>query len=130
VVESFIVCLCYISPLAREPLRVLAVRDSMASTDIWSDFEVRQMLLQSRYLQANTLGQTLRHNIKLNTVDRLKQILTGLNEQCSTVFFKSGKKQDIIDRIVTQLDSWRHMNNTEKWVKAKAVLYQVRTSGM
>lgn len=75
-------------------------------------------------------GQTLRHNIKHNTVDRLKQILTGFNEECNTVFFKSGKKQEIIDRIVNQLDLWRQANCADKWLKAKAVLYQVRNSGM
>ena len=54
----------------------------------------------------------------------------GFNEECSTVFFKSGKKQEIIDRIVAQLDAWRISHNLEKWTKAKAVLYQVRNSGM
>jgi E3 SUMO-protein ligase PIAS1 len=46
------------------------------------------------------------------------------------MFFKSGKKQDIIDRITAQLDSWRQTNNVDKWVKAKTVLYQVRNTGM
>jgi E3 SUMO-protein ligase PIAS1 len=63
-------------------------------------------------------------------VDKLKQILTGFNDECSTTFFKSGKKQELIDRIVTQLDAWRQTNNSERWNKARAVIYQVRTSGM
>jgi len=74
--------------------------------------------------------KTFRHNIKHNTVDKLKQILTGFNEECSTVFFKTGKKQDIIDRIVAQLDIWRQANCADKWASAKAVLYQVRTTGV
>ncbi|EPQ60617.1 hypothetical protein GLOTRDRAFT_68408 [Gloeophyllum trabeum ATCC 11539] len=84
----------------------------MASQDPWNDFD------------------NLRHNIKQNTVDRLKQIITGLNDDCSTLISKSGKKQELIDRIVRQLDSWKQSNNTALWMKAKAILHQVRTSGV
>ncbi|KAJ6575057.1 PINIT domain-containing protein [Mycena capillaripes] len=84
----------------------------MASTnDVWSDFD------------------TIRHNIKHNTVDKLKQILSGLNDECGTGFSKSGKKQEIIDRIVSTLDHWRTSSMTEKWIKAKAVVTQVRFHG-
>ncbi|THV07739.1 hypothetical protein K435DRAFT_267523 [Dendrothele bispora CBS 962.96] len=83
----------------------------MASHDVWLDFE------------------NLRHRIRNNTVDRLKQILSGLNEECGIHISKSGKKQEIIDRIVQTLDSWRQANAVEKWTKAKAVLYQVNSSG-
>ncbi|KAG8219763.1 E3 SUMO-protein ligase [Butyriboletus roseoflavus] len=84
----------------------------MAANNAWTDFE------------------NLRHTVKHNTVDKLKQILAGFNDQCHTVFVKSGKKQDLIDRIVHQMDAWRQSNNIEKWTKAQAILYQVRTSGM
>ncbi|KAF7339508.1 hypothetical protein MSAN_02165200 [Mycena sanguinolenta] len=85
----------------------------MASAgDVWSDFD------------------TIRHNIKLNTVDKLKQILSGLNNECGTSFSKSGKKQEIIDRIIRTLDLWRASSMAEKWVKAKAVITQVRYSGI
>ncbi|KAG1784012.1 PINIT domain-containing protein [Suillus placidus] len=84
----------------------------MAANDSWSDFE------------------NLRHTVKHNTVDKLKQILTGFNEECNTVFHKSGKKQDLIERIVQQLESWRQANNIDKWTKAKVILYQVRNTGM
>jgi len=77
-----------------------------------------------------TLKQQIRHNIKNNTVDRLKQILSGLNEECSTHFSKSGKKQDIIDRISVTLDSWHAGNAEDKFLKAKAIIYQVRNTGM
>ncbi|KAH7883534.1 PINIT domain-containing protein, partial [Phlebopus sp. FC_14] len=83
----------------------------MAANDIWADFE------------------NLRHTVKHNTVDKLKQILTGFNDQCQTVFHKSGKKQDLIDRIVNQMEAWRQANNVDKWTKAQAILYQVRNSG-
>ncbi|KIK70931.1 hypothetical protein GYMLUDRAFT_303330 [Collybiopsis luxurians FD-317 M1] len=83
----------------------------MSANDVWADFEV------------------LRHNVKLNTVDRLKQILGGFNDECGTHFSKSGKKQDIIDRIVHTIDSWKQANAVDKWLKAKSILYQVRNSG-
>jgi E3 SUMO-protein ligase PIAS1 len=102
----------------------------MASTDVWSDFEVWIHAI-STLITTNLLDhQTLRHNIRHNTVDKLKHIVTGLNDECGTILFKSGKKQDLIDRIIVQLDLWRNANNVERWVKAKAVLYLVRNSGM
>jgi hypothetical protein len=84
--------------------------------------------LASHFTKA--LLQNLRHTVKHNTVDKLKQILTGFNEECSTVFHKSGRKQDLIERIVQQLENWRQANNIDKWTKAKAILYQVRSTGM
>ncbi|EGO04293.1 hypothetical protein SERLA73DRAFT_157646 [Serpula lacrymans var. lacrymans S7.3] len=84
----------------------------MAVADCWADFE------------------NFRHNVKQNTVDRLKQILVGFNEECFTIFSKSGKKQELIDRITTQLDIWRQANNADRWTKAKAVLLQVRSTGV
>ncbi|KAJ7169827.1 PINIT domain-containing protein [Mycena filopes] len=79
--------------------------------DLWAEFD------------------TIRHNIKHNTVDKLKQILSGLNTECGTNFSKSGKKQEIIDRVVASLDSWRTAGMVEKWTKARAVVEQVRQSG-
>ncbi|PCH33703.1 hypothetical protein WOLCODRAFT_135275 [Wolfiporia cocos MD-104 SS10] len=73
--------------------------------------------------------ESLRHNVKLNTVDRLKQILTGFNEECGANFTKSGKKQDLIDRITREMDHWRTTNNADKWAKGRNILNQVRTMG-
>ncbi|CAA7258697.1 unnamed protein product [Cyclocybe aegerita] len=81
------------------------------SSDAWADFE------------------TLRHGIRNNTVDRLKQILAGFNDECGTHFAKSGKKQDLIDRIVVNMDQWQANSAEDKWLKAKAVIYQVRNTG-
>lgn len=74
--------------------------------------------------------QQIRHTIKNHTVDKLKQILSGLNEECGTHFSKSGRKQEIIDRIVSVFDSWRVSNIEAKWNIAKAIVLQVRTNGM
>ncbi|KAF5313153.1 hypothetical protein D9619_003521 [Psilocybe cf. subviscida] len=84
----------------------------MATTGTWMDFD------------------QIRHNIKNNTVDRLKQIITGLNEQCGTHFARTGKKQDIIDRIVATLDQWRVQNSEDLFMKAKGIIYQIRNTGV
>ncbi|EMD42118.1 hypothetical protein CERSUDRAFT_110664 [Gelatoporia subvermispora B] len=80
----------------------------MATPSAWADFD------------------THRHNVKTNTVDRLKQILTGFNDECGTNLTKGGKKQDLIDRITRALDTWRATNDTDKWTKARTIMQQVR----
>ncbi|KAF9270117.1 hypothetical protein L218DRAFT_1071605 [Marasmius fiardii PR-910] len=83
----------------------------MAGQDPWSGFE------------------TQHHSIRLNTVDRLKQIIQGLNEECGTHISKSGKKQDLIDRLVSVIDGWKQQNMVDRWNKAKVVFDQVRSTG-
>ncbi|KAH9968782.1 PINIT domain-containing protein [Russula dissimulans] len=84
----------------------------MSAVDPWSDFE------------------GLKVNVRHNTVDRLKQIIAGFNDECWTMLSKSGKKQDLIDRILNSLSEWRASSNVDKWNRARGVLYQVRNSGM
>ncbi|KAF8078677.1 PINIT domain-containing protein [Lyophyllum atratum] len=84
----------------------------MTSTDVWSDFDA------------------IRHTVKNNIVDRLKQILSGFNEECSTHIAKTGKKQEVIDRIVATLDLWRAQNMEDRWIKGKAIITQVRNTGV
>lgn len=83
----------------------------MGSTETWSDFDA------------------IRHSIRLNTVDKLKQILTGFNDECGTHHNRSGKKQDLIDRATSSLDQWHNNKADDKWSKAKAVIAQVRSTG-
>ncbi|KAJ3563440.1 hypothetical protein NP233_g8938 [Leucocoprinus birnbaumii] len=80
----------------------------MASTDSWSDFDA------------------IRHNIKHNTVERLKNILSAFNEECGTHHARSGKKQDLIDRVTSSLDQWYHIKAEDKWLKAKNIIAHVR----
>ncbi|CCL99022.1 uncharacterized protein FIBRA_01031 [Fibroporia radiculosa] len=84
----------------------------MSNANAWSEFD------------------TLRHSVKLNTVDRLKQILTGFNDECGTNLTKSGKKQELIDRITREMDNWRATNNIDKWNKGKLIVSQVRNGGV
>ena len=71
----------------------------------------------------------MRHGIRSNTVERLKQIVAGFNEECGSHMAKSGKKQELIDRIVDALDQWRRTNNEERWAKARTIIAQVRNMG-
>ncbi|CAL1695654.1 unnamed protein product [Somion occarium] len=80
----------------------------MASNDVWADFE------------------TLRHNVKQNTVDKLKHIVVNLNEECRANLTKSGKKQELIDKIINKLDIWKRTNDIDTWVKAKTILNSAR----
>ncbi|KAA1471546.1 hypothetical protein DENSPDRAFT_837561 [Dentipellis sp. KUC8613] len=84
----------------------------MASTDPWADFE------------------SLKASVRHNTVARLQQIIGGLNDSCWALISKTGKKQELIDRITKTIDDWRVANNVDKWNQARAVFYQVRNSGM
>ncbi|TEB35206.1 hypothetical protein FA13DRAFT_1762980 [Coprinellus micaceus] len=83
----------------------------MASSDVWADYE------------------QIRHGVRQNTVDRLKQIIAGFNEECGTNLVKTGKKQDIIERIHLVMDQWRAGGIESTWVKAKNILSRVRSNG-
>ncbi|KAI0756915.1 PINIT domain-containing protein [Daedaleopsis nitida] len=83
----------------------------MASQDVWADFE------------------TLRHNLKYYKVDHLKQIVAGFNEECHSNLTKSGKKQDLIDRIFNELADWKIHNWVDRWLKGKAIAARVRQTG-
>ena len=63
-------------------------------------------------------------------MDRLKSIILGLNEECQTNIGKTGKKQDLIDRISMVLDMWRSApGGSEKFTKARTVIYAVKRTG-
>ncbi|KAI0788482.1 PINIT domain-containing protein [Abortiporus biennis] len=83
----------------------------MASQEVWSDFE------------------TVRHSVYSHTVDRLKVVLSAFNDECGTNLVKSGKKQDIIDRIIRELEGWRRSNSVDKFLKAKNILSQMKANG-
>ena len=79
---------------------------------------------------ANPAKQTLRHNLKYYKVDHLKQVIAGFNEECGSNLTKSGKKQDILNRIHSELLDWRVNNKLDKWIKGKALANRIRTTGM
>lgn len=73
--------------------------------------------------------QSQKNNIRHNTVAKLQSIISGWTEQCRASIPKSGKKQDLIDRMTRTMHEWRDNNQTDKWLRAKAVLDQVRETG-
>ncbi|THH16817.1 hypothetical protein EW146_g3890 [Bondarzewia mesenterica] len=74
--------------------------------------------------------QVLKDSVLRNvTVDRLKAIITGLNDECWTVLSKTGKKQELIKRIIDTLDGWRSASNVEKWNKFRVIWNQVTITG-
>ena len=72
--------------------------------------------------------QTLRHNVKDNKIDQLKQILSASNKECGTNHTKTGRKQDLVDKITRSLDEFRQESNQERWSQAKAIMDRVRTN--
>ncbi|EJD55078.1 hypothetical protein AURDEDRAFT_109553 [Auricularia subglabra TFB-10046 SS5] len=68
---------------------------------------------------------------RLNTIDKLKRIIDGINEDCRTIrtIAKHGKKQELIDRIVAEMSDWRAKQNTAVWLHARDVIIQVRDTG-
>ncbi|KAF8577886.1 hypothetical protein K439DRAFT_1654979 [Ramaria rubella] len=82
----------------------------MASSG-WADFEAHK------------------NSIRHNTVAKLQTIISGWTEQCRVSIAKSGKKQDLIDRMVRTMSDWKDNNQLDKWLRAKAVLDQVRETG-
>lgn len=104
---------------------------AMSAVDPWGDFEVSiSFPFALPYTFLTVIHKNLKVNVRHHTVDRLKQIIAGFNDECWTMLSKTGKKQDLIDRILNALNEWRASSNIDKWNKARGVLYQVRNSGM
>lgn len=55
----------------------------------------------------------------------LKQIIIGINLECGIHMIRSGKKQDLIDRLCAQFATWKSTNNMQSWVRAKTVIDQI-----
>ena len=60
----------------------------------------------------------------------MKQIILGLSDECGVHLQKTGKKQELIDRILAVLDNWKVHKTADKWVKAKQILTSVSTRGV
>lgn len=106
----------------------------MATQDAWGDFEVRFLVFynHSEGLVLKACAdrqQTLRQGLRYYKVDHLKQIVVGFNEDCHSNLTKSGKKQDLIDRIHRELDDWRRSGNVDRWLKGRAIAQRVRQTG-
>lgn len=79
---------------------------------------------------SSNFHQDIRHKVKSFTVDRLKQIISGLSLENNAQISKSGKKQDLIDRITDMLDTYRDTGMTEQYSRARAIMHRVRQTGL
>ncbi|KAJ7689980.1 PINIT domain-containing protein [Mycena rosella] len=60
------------------------------------------------------------------TVADLKHIIISINNECGGHIIRSGKKQDLIDRLCTQFGAWKSNNNVAKWTTTKAIIGQLK----
>ncbi|KAJ6509862.1 PINIT domain-containing protein [Mycena vulgaris] len=60
------------------------------------------------------------------TVADLKHVILSVNNECGTHMIRSGKKQDLVDRLCAQFGAWKSNNNTAKWTTAKAIIDQIK----
>ncbi|KAJ7093396.1 PINIT domain-containing protein [Mycena belliarum] len=56
------------------------------------------------------------------TVADLKQIILSINNQCGTHMIRSGRKQELVDRLSMQLGAWKSNNDFAKWMAAKPII--------
>ncbi|KAF9646128.1 hypothetical protein BDM02DRAFT_3271223 [Thelephora ganbajun] len=69
--------------------------------------------------------ETVKANVRSNIVERLKSIISGLNDECGVSISKTGKKGELIERITRQFDSWRLAKNEAAFTRAKAIVNRV-----
>lgn len=98
----------------------------MASPAGFADFEVGMMVFSSGIIHSPIIIQNFRSGVRYLTVDKLKALIQGLNDDCHTHISKTGKKQDLIDRIITAFDTFRTNNMEDRWLRAKQALGKAR----
>ncbi|KAJ6452023.1 PINIT domain-containing protein [Mycena vitilis] len=52
----------------------------------------------------------------------LKQIIVSINTECGTHILRSGRKQDLIDRLSSQFATWKKSNDVARWKIAKGII--------
>ncbi|KAH7104232.1 PINIT domain-containing protein [Auriculariales sp. MPI-PUGE-AT-0066] len=67
-------------------------------------------------------------NERNHTINKLKFILDGINEEVKPArpLSKYGRKQELIERILAEIDDYHAQNNTISWARARLVLIEVR----
>ena len=63
--------------------------------------------------------------MRSNIVERLKSIISGLNDECGASISKTGKKGELIDRITRLFDTWRLAKNEAAFTRAKGIVDRV-----
>jgi hypothetical protein len=108
---------------------------SLHSGSAWTDLDVSIGLDQSFTLAMDIIVCSLGGAYHFKAVSKalpsatavaLKQIIISLNMECGTHMIRSGKKQDLVDRLRAQFATWKSTNNIARWKTAKAIIDEAR----
>lgn len=66
--------------------------------------------------------QSVLANLRHNTVLQLQQIIKGLSENGIASLTKTGRKQELIDRIMAVVQDIQRDGRLDKWQKARNIL--------
>ncbi|KAJ6523984.1 PINIT domain-containing protein [Mycena capillaripes] len=56
----------------------------------------------------------------------LKQVIVSINTECGTHMLRSGRKQDLIDRLHGQFTTWKNTKDVAKWRVARTIIDSIR----
>ncbi|KAF7348866.1 hypothetical protein MVEN_01406700 [Mycena venus] len=64
--------------------------------------------------------------LPFGTALALKQLIISLNTECGTHMIRTGRKQDLVDRLRAQFATWKSTNNVARWRTAKAIIDEIK----
>jgi E3 SUMO-protein ligase PIAS1 len=70
--------------------------------------------------------QAVSNALPYGTAVDLKQIILAINTRCGTNMIRSGRKQDLVDRLRGQFATWKNTNNVATWKTAMAIIDGIR----
>ena len=72
---------------------------------------------------------SLKSRIHGYTVDRLKGIIQGINDTCGGSLSRTGKKQDLVSKIVALFSTWEGNADSVSLVRARHLLDHMDENG-
>lgn len=91
----------------------------------WGDLEVSRNTQDDQenlILMYGLALQSVLANLRHNTVLQLQQIIKGLSENGVASLTKTGRKQELIDKIVAVIQDIQRDGRLDKWQKARNIL--------
>ncbi|KZO98380.1 hypothetical protein CALVIDRAFT_535464 [Calocera viscosa TUFC12733] len=73
--------------------------------------------------------QQQKQRVAALTVDRLKQLIHRLNDECSLSLLRTGKKQELVTRIQDAMDGWYQRQDARAYRHARDIMGDVSNSG-
>ncbi|EJU01896.1 hypothetical protein DACRYDRAFT_79580 [Dacryopinax primogenitus] len=73
--------------------------------------------------------QQQRQRVSGLTVDRLKQLIHRLNDECNLTLLRTGKKQELVTRVQDAMDGWYQRQDSRAYRHARDVLTDLSSSG-